>query len=113
MIKCECCMYCYNIDNCDYRCSFKCEVCKYSDSEARELNIGGLYKHFKNNYYMVRGEAISTEDNIRLVLYSKVIDGILDDTVYARPYDVFMSKVDRNKYPNANQKYRFELVLKK
>ena len=32
-----------------------------------------------------------------------------DNNLYVRPYDMFMSKVDKQKYPNVKQKYRFEL----
>lgn len=29
--------------------------------------------------------------------------------VYLRPYDMFLEKVDKVKYPNVEQEYRFEL----
>lgn len=32
-----------------------------------------------------------------------------DNELYFRPYDMFLSKVDKEKYPNVKQEYRFEL----
>lgn len=45
--------------------------------------------------------------NEKLVLYKSLYD---DAIPYVRPYDMFMSEVDKEKYPNVEQKYRLELV---
>ena len=47
-----------------------------------------------------------TETGEMLVIYREVSK----DTIYARPYDMFNSLVDQNKYPNVKQKYRFEEI---
>lgn len=65
-----------------------------------------IYKHFKGDYYLVCDIAIDSETNKKLVIYRSLYgDGFL----YARDYDMFISLVDKEKYPNVKQEYRFEL----
>lgn len=65
-----------------------------------------VYKHFKGDYYLVVDIAIHTETDEKLVLYRSLYG---DGTLYARPYSMFCEEVDHLKYPNVEQKYRFEL----
>lgn len=71
-----------------------------------EIKIKGIYKHFKGDYYIVEDIAIHSETKEKYVVYR----GLYGDTpLYIRPYEMFMSKMDRQKYPSIQQEYRFEL----
>ena len=72
----------------------------------RRLRNGGTYRHFKGKEYTALGTAMHTEDHELVVIYASNESG----KIWARPYKDFMSEVDREKYPDAKQKYRFELV---
>lgn len=68
--------------------------------------IKGIYKHFKGDYYLLEDVATHSENGEKYVIY-RMLYG--DNNLYVRPYDMFFSLVDKEKYPKIKQKYRFEL----
>lgn len=72
----------------------------------RELKINGIYKHFKGDYYFVENVAIHSETRKKYVVYRGLYG---DSELYIRPYEMFLSKADKEKYPEVTQEYRFEL----
>lgn len=65
-----------------------------------------IFKHFKNMEYSIITIAKNTEDESDMVIY-KALYG--DFRVFARETNVFFSLVDKHKYPDVLQKYRFEV----
>lgn len=72
----------------------------------REVKIGGIYKHFKGSIHKVICVAKDSETLEEKVIYTHEDTG----EVWVRGKDEFLSKVDRDKYPEVRQEYRFELI---
>lgn len=68
----------------------------------------GLYRHFKGAVYRVITVAEHTETGENFVIYYPVKH---PSKVYARPLEMFMSDVDKKKYPNTKQQKRFERIV--
>ena len=69
---------------------------------------GQIYKHFKGSLYRIVTIAVHTETSDKLVVYQSIEK---PERVFARPLDMFMSEVDRLRYPLVKAKYRFTLLV--
>ena len=65
----------------------------------------GIYRHFKGKFYLVLDIVKHSETKEELVLYRALYG---EKELWIRPISMFTSLVDRDKYPNVKQKYRFE-----
>ena len=69
--------------------------------------VGNVFRHFKGGLYVVQGVAVHSETAALLVIYTSKDE---PQKMWARPLEMFVSPVDKKKYPRAKQKKRFEKV---
>lgn len=85
------------------------------------IAVGSIVQHFKREFacrpdvyiYKVLAFTTHTETKERLVVYQAMYSDEkmgVNFGVYCRPFEMFFSEVDHQKYPEYSQKYRFELV---
>lgn len=85
-------------------------------NDIHEICVGDIVRHFKRQYvtdknsklylYKVVGMAVDTTHEQDVVVYQSLENGKL----YTRELNEFLSYVDKNKYPDIEQIYRFERV---
>ena len=73
----------------------------------RELLLHHVYRHFKGGLYLVEDVARHSETEEEYVVYRKLYG---DRSLWIRPKAMFLSPVDREKYPDAMQEFRFKPV---
>ena len=71
------------------------------------IQIGRIYRHFKGDYYLVEAVAKDSETNADMVIYRKLYG---DGGLWVRPLSMFLSRVDQEKYPDAQQEYRLRKI---
>lgn len=67
----------------------------------------GKYRHFKGGEYQVLDIAEHSETGESFVIY-QALHGA--KKIYICPYSMFASRVEKNKYPEVEQEYRFEKI---
>ena len=78
-----------------------------------EIKVGSTYKHFKGHIYKVIAIAFDSEiyneenpELSKMVVYQNVED----NKCWVRPYTMFNSLIDKEKYPDIKQEYRFQEI---
>lgn len=68
---------------------------------------GEVYRHFKGKMYKVLGIAIHSETGEAMVIYQAMYG---ENITYVRPYESFIEKLDKHKYEDVNEEYRFTFI---
>ena len=84
----------------DFRMQSQLEAQHY-----KKQMVGRRYKHFKGGVYVVADIAVHSETDELMVIYKTFLQ---PGQVWARPLSMFLSEVDKEKYPDVEQVYRFE-----
>ena len=71
------------------------------------ITKGQKYRHFKGKEMQVLDIVKNTETLSDMVVY---VDMDNTDIHWCRPIEMFTEKVDKVKYPEITQEYRFELI---
>ena len=69
------------------------------------MQPGDIVRHFKGKTYEILYFARDSETQAEVVVYRALYG---ERGVWVRPMEMFFSPVDRDKYPDTPQKYRFE-----
>lgn len=71
----------------------------------RVIKIKSIYRHFKGDYYLVEDVALDSETCEEVVVYRQLYG---ENRLFVRKLEMFLSEVDKEKYPQCKQRYRFE-----
>ena len=73
----------------------------------RQVELHRIYRHFKGDHDLVEDIATDSETGEPVVIYRKLYG---DGSLWVRPLAMFLEPVDKQKYLDCPQEYRFELL---
>ena len=75
----------------------------------RQIKINGIYQNFLGKKVKVIKVEKDKELESDIVIYRDITE-VISNQAFICPLDVFMGEVDKSKYPDCKQKYRYELL---
>lgn len=71
-----------------------------------KVKVGKKYRHFKGMIVRVIAIAKHSETLEDMIVYEELDN----NSIWVRPYEMFISKIDNEKYQDIKQEYRFEEI---